>query len=67
MPQFKKRFSLGNIYNMFLANKLKIIAHELKEHIPFTALGVITGVVFMLLFSNLSKSASHGLFAIFIR
>lgn len=38
---------------------------ELKEHIPFTALGAVTGVVFMLLFKNIGQSASHTLFAIF--
>ncbi len=50
---------------MLFANKLKIVGHELKEHIPFTALGAITGVIFMLIFRNISKSASHTLFSIF--
>ncbi|MBN1787546.1 MAG: hypothetical protein JW806_04045 [Sedimentisphaerales bacterium] len=50
---------------MMLANKLRLTGHELKEHIPFTALGAVTGVIFMLIFKNLSHASSHTLFAIF--
>jgi hypothetical protein len=50
---------------MFFKRHLREIGVELKEHIPFTALGAISGVIFMLLFKNLSNSASHSLFAIF--
>ncbi|MCD4831836.1 MAG: hypothetical protein K8R02_08565 [Anaerohalosphaeraceae bacterium] len=38
---------------------------ELKEHVPFTLVGAVLGVAFMLLFRGLSKSASHSLFAVF--
>lgn len=44
---------------------LRQISFELKEHIPFTALGAVSGVIFMLLFRNLGQSASHFLFAVF--
>ena len=50
---------------MFSGKHLREIAFELKEHIPFTAFGAITGVIFMLLFRNISKPAGHTLFTIF--
>lgn len=50
---------------MFLANNLKQITKELKEHIPFTAIGAVSGVIFMFLFRNISKSGGHSLFAVF--
>jgi TctA family transporter len=56
---------MGDFYNMFLSKQLKQIAIELKEHIPFTALGAVTGVIFMLIFRHIGHSASHTLFAIF--
>lgn len=50
---------------MGFSNNLKQISLELKEHIPFTALGAVTGVIFMLLFRSVSKSTGHTLFTIF--
>jgi len=50
---------------MGFGKNLKQISFELKEHIPFTALGAVTGVIFMLLFRNISKSTGHTLFTIF--
>lgn len=50
---------------MILSKQLKTLGVELKEHIPFTAMGAVGGVVFMLLFRNIGQSASHTLFAIF--
>lgn len=50
---------------MLSIRNLKLIAHELKEHVPFTAFGAITGVIFMLIFRHIGSSASHTLFAIF--
>lgn len=50
---------------MGFGKNLKQISSELKAHIPFTALGAVTGVIFMLLFRNISKPASHTLFTIF--
>ena len=41
------------------------IAHELKEHMPFTAVGALSGIIFMLLFRNLSHHTAHNLFYIF--
>jgi hypothetical protein len=50
---------------MLSSKHLKEITFELKEHVPFTALGALSGVIFMLVFRNTGKSASHILFAIF--
>jgi len=50
---------------MLLKKYLKPLLFELKEHIPFTALGAVSGVIFMLLFRNLNQSAAHTLFSIF--
>jgi hypothetical protein len=50
---------------MVLSKQLEQLRIELKAHMPFTALGALTGVVFMLLFRNIGTSASHTLFAIF--
>jgi TctA family transporter len=50
---------------MGFGKNLKQISFELKEHIPFTALGAVTGVIFMLLFRNIGTSAGHTLFTIF--
>jgi len=50
---------------MGFGKNLKQISFELKEHIPFTALGAVTGVIFMLLFRNVDKSTGHTLFTIF--
>lgn len=50
---------------MGFGKNLRQISFELKEHVPFTALGAVTGVIFMLLFRNISKSGGHTLFTIF--
>ncbi|MDD5010620.1 MAG: hypothetical protein PHQ00_00680 [Phycisphaerae bacterium] len=50
---------------MGFGKNLKQISLELKVHIPFTAAGAITGVIFMLLFRNVGQSTGHTLFAIF--
>jgi hypothetical protein len=50
---------------MLLSENLKQLGNELKTHMPFTAFGAIAGVVFMLLFRNISQTTSHILFATF--
>jgi len=41
------------------------IIKELKEHSPFTSFGALTGIIFMMLFRNMSHKAAHGLFYVF--
>ena len=43
---------------------IKLIAHELKEHIPFTALGALTGIIIMVIvvFSNVPSHVSNTIF-----
>ena len=41
------------------------IMHELKRHMPFTALGTVAGIFFMLVFKNISREAAHELFYVF--
>jgi hypothetical protein len=48
-----------------MAGKFRHILVELKGHSPFTALGTILGICFMLLFRNASGSGVHTLFATF--
>jgi hypothetical protein len=48
-----------------MAGKFKHILLELKGHLPFTALGTVLGIVFMLLFKTFSDSGGHALFMIF--
>lgn len=50
---------------MAAKDKAKHILLELKGHAPFTLLGVILGIGFMLLFRNASYNTSHILFAVF--
>ena len=50
---------------MVITEKLKHIAIELKGHAPFTILGALVGVVFMLIFKNISKPHANILFSIF--
>ena len=38
---------------------------ELKGHAPYTLLGVMLGIIFMLMFKNVSRAAGHTLFAVF--
>jgi len=45
--------------------RIKHVYIELKEHMPFTMLGAILGIAFMLVFKNISQSRSHTLFLIF--
>jgi hypothetical protein len=43
---------------------IKLIVHELKEHIPFTALGALTGIIIMVIvvFSNVPTHISNTIF-----
>ena len=41
------------------------IMKELKTHAPFTFFGALTGIIFMLLFKNMSHSNAENLFFIF--
>jgi len=43
---------------------IKLIVHELKEHIPFTALGALTGIIIMVIvvFSNVPTNISNTIF-----
>ena len=43
---------------------IKCIAHELKEHIPFTALGALTGIILMVIVvsGNIPQHISHTIF-----
>jgi hypothetical protein len=43
----------------------KLIARELRHHAPFTALGAVLGVVFMVVFRNIPEEASHRMFYVF--
>jgi hypothetical protein len=48
-----------------MAGKFKHILLELKGHLPFTALGSVLGILFMLLFRAISNGGGLGLFMIF--
>ena len=50
---------------MSVKEKVKHILVELKGHAPFTLLGAVLGIGFMLLFRNISGGSRHTLFAIF--
>ena len=50
---------------MSVKEKAKHILAELKGHSPFTLLGVLLGVVFMVLFRNVGGTGSRTMFAIF--
>lgn len=50
---------------MAVMEKLKHIGAELKGHAPFTFLGAFLGIVFMLVFKNISQVGTHILFSIF--
>lgn len=50
---------------MSVREKSKHVFTELRSHAPFTTLGALTGIVMMLLFTNLSNQASYRLFYIF--
>jgi len=48
-----------------VTEKIKHIWAELKGHAPFTILGALAGIMFMLIFRNVSKSNASLLFSIF--
>ena len=48
-----------------MSGKTKHILFELKGHLPFTALGTVLGIVFMLMFRTAGVSGSHILFLTF--
>jgi len=50
---------------MSVKEKAKHILVELKGHAPFTFLGAVLGIVFMLVFRNISGGSRHALFVIF--
>ncbi len=50
---------------MPVLEKLKHILIELKGHAPFTLLGALLGIIFMLVFRGVSNTSSHVLFGIF--
>jgi len=50
---------------MSVKEKAKHILVELKGHAPFTLFGALLGIVFMLLFRNVSDLARHTLFSVF--
>jgi hypothetical protein len=50
---------------MSVKEKAKHILVELKGHAPFTLLGAVLGIGFMLLFRNISSGGRHTLFEIF--
>jgi len=35
------------------------VMHELKHHMPFTALGAVVGIFFMLVFQNIPTTAPN--------
>ncbi|MFC1737822.1 hypothetical protein ACFL1G_02090 [Planctomycetota bacterium] len=50
---------------MSVKEKAKHILAELKGHAPFTAFGAVIGILFMILFRNMSGAGTHAMFAIF--
>ncbi len=50
---------------MSIKEKAKHILVELKGHAPFTLFGAVLGIVFMLVFRNISGWSRHTLFAVF--
>jgi hypothetical protein len=50
---------------MSVKERAKHILLELKGHAPFTFFGAVLGIVFMLVFRNISGGSRHTLFAIF--
>jgi hypothetical protein len=50
---------------MAQTGRIKHVYLELKEHMPFTMVGALLGIAFMLLSRNISQSGSHTLFLIF--
>jgi hypothetical protein len=50
---------------MSVRERAKHILVELKGHAPFTLIGALSGIIFMLLFRNISGVSRHTLFSIF--
>lgn len=50
---------------MSVKERAKHILLELKGHAPFTLLGALLGIFFLLLFKNISGAGSHRLFMVF--
>jgi hypothetical protein len=50
---------------MSIKEKTRHILAELKGHAPFTAFGALLGIIFMLIFKNLTQVSSQALFSIF--
>lgn len=50
---------------MLAGKKIDNITLELKSHAPFTLFGALTGLIFMLIFKDISKNAMFTLFYIF--
>jgi len=50
---------------MSVKEKAKHILLELKGHAPFTLFGALLGIIFMLVFRNISGGSRHTLFAVF--
>jgi len=48
-----------------MAGKTKHILLELKGHLPFTVLGTLIGLIFILVFRNASEKTTDSLFAVF--
>lgn len=44
---------------------MNAIIRELKHHMPFTALGAVGGIVFMVLFKDMPHEAAHEMFYVF--
>ncbi|MFH1479139.1 MAG: hypothetical protein ABIG92_05140 [Candidatus Omnitrophota bacterium] len=41
------------------------IVHELRHHMPFTAIGAVSGIALMLIFKNMSHETAHSMFYVF--
>jgi hypothetical protein len=50
---------------MKTGNILSIIRDELRHHIPFTALGAVGGIIFLIFFKDMPREYSHELFYVF--
>ena len=55
----------GSEGDTMMLEKIRHIGAELKGHAPFTALGALAGIFFMLIFKDMSKPHASTLFSIF--
>ncbi len=55
----------NGVLKMSIKERAKHILAELKGHAPFTAIGAVIGIGFMILFRNMSGAGTHVMFAIF--